>query len=233
LSKKYPVASRNVASKKASPSSRSLPSPGRPTREQAEQRHTLLLDRALDVFLEYGYEQATIDEIIGSIGMHKNTVYSLYADKKALFRAAVGRAIERGSQPVEALRDVETDDLEATLIGIARLLMANSVRPVVLKLQRIIIAESFRLPEITQMYWEQGPRATHEYVTDLLTRHAGRGHVQADEPDLVAHGFLTLTVGLMTRMILVGTKLEQREIDRRIRLYVKMFLDGVRPVKKS
>jgi TetR/AcrR family transcriptional repressor of mexJK operon len=213
-------------------STSSRPRPGRPTRVQAEQRHAQLLDRALDAFLKYGYELATIDQIIGSIGMHKSTVYSLYTDKKALFRATVQRAITRWKQPVEALRAVETDDLEATLIAIARLLMMNSVSPAALKLQRIIIAESFRVPEITQMYWEKGVRSSAEYVTDLLARRAKQGEILVDQPELIAHGFLTLTVGLITRMILMGTKIDQRGIDKRIRLYVKLFLDGIRPQRK-
>ena len=221
-----------VAANKYRVSTSSRPRPGRPTRAQAEQRHAQLLDRALDVFLKYGYELATIDQIIGSIGMHKSTVYSLYANKKALFRATIQRAIQRWKQPVEALRAVETDDLEATLIAIARLLMMNSARPVALKLQRIIIAESFRVPEITQMYWEQGARSNVEYVTDLLARRAMQGEILVDQPELIAHGFLTLTVGLMARMILVGTKIDQREIDKRIRLYVRLFLDGIRSRRK-
>jgi TetR/AcrR family transcriptional regulator, mexJK operon transcriptional repressor len=228
LSKKFPT-----VVKKPLPSARLRPRPGRPTREQAEQRHELLLDRALDVFLEYGYELATIDEIIGSIGMHKNTVYSLYADKKALFRAAVERAIRRGKQPVGVLKAAETDDFEVTLVAIARLLLANSVSPVALKLQRIIIAETFRVPEITRMFWEQGPRASAEYLTELFERYAKRGEIQITEPELVAHGFLTLTVGLMSRMILVGTKIDPREMDKRIKLYVKIFLNGIRPQRKA
>lgn len=212
--------------------SRPRPRPGRPTRAQAAQRHAQLLDRALDVFLKYGYELATIEQIIGSIGMHKSTVYKLYTDKKALFRASMRRAITRWKQPVAALRAVETDDLEATLIAVARLLMMNSVSPVALKLQRIIIAESFRVPEITQTYWEKGVRSSVEHVTQLFARRARRGEILVDQPELIAHGFLALTVGLMTRMILLGTRIDQRGIDRRIRLYVRLFLDGIRPQRK-
>jgi TetR/AcrR family transcriptional repressor of mexJK operon len=227
LSKKIFVADRKVRS-----STRSRPSPGRPTRAQAEQRHAQLLDRALDVFLQHGYELATMEQIIGSIGMHKSTVYSLYADKEALFRATVQRAIKQWIQPVEALKAVATDDLETTLIAIARLRMENSVSPIALKLQRIIIAESFRFPEITQMYWEQGVQSSVEYVTELLAQRAKQGEIQVEQPELMAHGFFTLTVGLITRMILLGAKIDQQETDRRIKLYVKLFLNGVRPQRK-
>jgi TetR/AcrR family transcriptional repressor of mexJK operon len=206
------------------------PTPGRPTRAQAESRHAQLLEAALELFLEHGYELTTIEEIIASIGMHKSTMYSLYPDKKALFLASVQRAIVRWTLPVEALKQLESDDLEETLIAIARLRLANTVSTMGLKLQRILIAESLRFPEITQMFW-QGIEPGFAYLTDLLAKRTRRGEIEVDQPELIAHGFFTLTVGLISRMILMGTKIDQKGVEKRICLYVKLFLDGVRPRK--
>jgi TetR/AcrR family transcriptional repressor of mexJK operon len=217
-----------VAATRSRISTHSLPRPGRPTRAQAEARHEQLLGRALQVFLERGYELATIEEISGAIGMHKGTFYSLYAGKEALFRATIQQAIRQWIQPVEVLKAVETDDLAATLTAIARLRIENSISPIALKLQRIITAESFRFPEVTRMYGDLGVRSCVEYLTELFARRARQGEIVVDEPELIAYGFLTLTVGLVTRMKLLGTKLDQRQIERRIRVYVKLFLDGVR-----
>jgi TetR/AcrR family transcriptional regulator, mexJK operon transcriptional repressor len=214
---------------KMSRSARSLrPAPGRPTREQAEQRHAQLLESALELFLEHGYELTTIEEIIASIGMHKSTMYSLYPDKKALFLASLQRAIVRWTLPVEAFKKLESDDLEQTLIAIARLRLANTVSAMGLKLQRILIAESLRFPEITQMFWEQGVEPGFVYLTELLVKRASRGEIEVDQPELIAHGFFTLTVGLISRMVLMGTRIDQKAIEKRISLYVKLFLDGVR-----
>jgi TetR/AcrR family transcriptional repressor of mexJK operon len=207
------------------------PTPGRPTRAQAESRHAQLLESALERFLEHGYELTTIEEIIASIGMHKSTMYGLYPDKKALFLASVQRAIARWTLPVEAFKQLETDDLEETLIAIARLRLANTVSVMGLKLQRILIAESLRFPEITQMFWEQGVESGFAYLTDLLSKRAKRGEIEVDQPELIAHGFFTLTVGLISRMILMGTKIDQKGVEKRLCLYVKLFLDGVRPRK--
>jgi TetR/AcrR family transcriptional repressor of mexJK operon len=216
------------ASQKSRPVARPRPRAGRPTKAQAERRHAQLLDRALDFFLDNGYELATIEMIRTSIGMTKRTLYSLYEDKKMLFRAAVQRALTRWVIPIDALRAVETDDLEATLIAIARIRMENSISPIGLKLQRIVNAESYRVPEVIPLYWEQGGRPSIRYVADLLERHAKQGRILADEPEMLAHGFLMLVVGGPTRAILLGAKVDKAEIDSRIRVYVKLFLDGVR-----
>src|SRR4029079_1549149 len=97
------------------------PGAGRPTREQAEQRHQLLLDRALEMFLENGFELTTIESIAAAVGMTKRTVYARYEDKRALFKATVQRAVERWIVPIERFRAVESDDLQATLVEFARI----------------------------------------------------------------------------------------------------------------
>ena len=59
---------------------------GRPTREQAQQLQAQLLDQALDIFLDRGFEQTTMDAIAVSAGMSKRTMYLRYEDKAALFK---------------------------------------------------------------------------------------------------------------------------------------------------
>jgi AcrR family transcriptional regulator len=143
-----------------------------------------------------------------------------------LFRAAVQRAIKRWILPIEALHAVETDDLEATLIAIARIRMENSISPIGLKLHRIVNAESYRVPEIIPLFWEQGGRPSIRYVAELLARHARQGKIVADEPELLAHGFLTLVVGGPTRAVLLGSKIDKAE--RPAYLYLRQTFPGRR-----
>ena len=88
---------------------------GRPTKELAEQRHALMLDRALEMFLEKGFEVTTIEAIASSLNMTKRTIYSRYKDKHTLFKAVVQRAVDQWVMPVETLKAVDTGDLESTL----------------------------------------------------------------------------------------------------------------------
>jgi AcrR family transcriptional regulator len=96
--------------------------PGRPTLTNEE-----LLDKALDLFLEKGFERTTIDAITASAGMAKRTVYLRYSDKTALFKAALQRAIEDWIVPVERLRAAESDDVEETLLRVGQILLENLV----------------------------------------------------------------------------------------------------------
>jgi len=205
------------------------PGAGRPTREQSEQRHLELLDLALELFLERGFELVTIEAIAAAVGMTKRTVYGLYEDKKAIFKATVQRAIERWIVPVETLRAVESDNLEATLRAVARIRFANATSPAGLRLHRIINAESYRFPEIHRLAYEQGQRPTIEYLEDLLRRHHRAGAIRITKPEIAAPAFLGMVTGGPIRGAVLGSAtLEPEEIEERIRYSVRLFLDGAR-----
>lgn len=207
------------------------PSAGRPTREQAEQRHAELLDLALELFLEKGFELVTIDAVAAAVGMTKRTVYGLYEDKRALFTAAVQRAIDRWIVPVEALQAVESDDLEATLLAIAKIRLANAISPAGLRLQRVINAESYRFPEIHKLAYEQGQRPTIDYLADYFRRQHRAGVVKITRPEFAAISFFGMVIGGLVRGIVwAGDRdaPDPEEIDERIRYSVRLFLDGAR-----
>jgi TetR/AcrR family transcriptional repressor of mexJK operon len=200
---------------------------GRPTRAQQEQRHEELLNVALDIFLERGFEQTTMEEIATHVGMSKRTVYARYEDKGALFKAAVRRAIERYTVPRDALEAVATDDLEETLAAIARLRIANVATPVATKLQRILSAQSYRFPELFTAAFEEGAGPTISFLCDLFVRYSTQGKINVTEPRRAATAFLSLVVGGPARIIVSGNVLDRTETERHIRFAVGLFLRGV------
>src|SRR5664279_3867164 len=88
----------------------------------------LILDAATQVFLTRGYQGATVDQVAEAAGVAKRTIYNVYGDKEALFRATILRSIEIADRFSTALaadvRDVADPVSELPDIG-ARL--AHSV----------------------------------------------------------------------------------------------------------
>jgi TetR/AcrR family transcriptional regulator, mexJK operon transcriptional repressor len=206
----------------------SRPRAGRPTREQAEARHEELLDVALDHFLDRGFEVATIDAIAGAVGMTKRTVYGLYAEKSALFRAAVHRAIERYVITEDRIQATDCGDLEQTLHNIARLRIDLVASPQGMKLQRIINTESYRFPEIFNEVYELGALPTIKFLARLLKRESATGRLAVAEPALAANVFMSMVVSGPVRVIVSGNPMSQTEIDARIAFAVQLFLNGAR-----
>ena len=204
------------------------PKAGRPTRDQARQRHDELLDGALDLFLDKGFEQATIEAIAASVGMTKRTVYALYADKAALFKAAVQRSIERQIVPDATLQALDTGDIEATLAAVARLRIAHVMTPAGMKQQRIINTESYRFPEIFTMAYEQSTRPVIQFLAGLLRRETAAGRMAVADPERTANVFMSMVVSGPVRMLVSGNRLTRREIEDRLQFAIGLFLNGVR-----
>jgi AcrR family transcriptional regulator len=207
----------------------SRPRAGRPTREQAEARHEELLDRALDHFLDKGFEQATIEAIAADVGMTKRTVYARYADKASLFRAAVRRAIERYAISEERIHATDVGDLRQTLTNLAMLRIDLVSTPQGLKLQRIIQTESYRFPDIFTDTYEIGALPTIKFMARLLKRETAAGNLALDDPFAAANAFMSMVVTGPVRYILAASPLPPEELKKRVAFGVRLFLDGARP----
>ncbi|MET0241079.1 MAG: TetR/AcrR family transcriptional regulator [Sphingobium sp.] len=201
---------------------------GRPTRKEAEQRHAEMLETALDMFLEKGFEQTTIDAIASTLGMTKRTIYARYEDKAALFKAAVQQAIERWIMPDETLASLETDDLEGSLFAIARMRVAHVLTPQGMKMQRILAAEAYRFPEIFTAAYDQGSKPVIAFLAGLLQRHHDAGAIDVPRPFMAATVFLGMVVGGPTRPVAVGIKPDPAAVEDRLTFSVKLFLEGVK-----
>jgi AcrR family transcriptional regulator len=201
---------------------------GRPSRANALRRRQELLDRALDLFLEHGYGQTTIESIASAVGMSKRTLYAQYEDKAALFKAAVQRAIEEVMVEQAALRDLDTGDLAGTLTAVAHMRIGQVMTTPGLKLQRIVNAESYRFPEIFSMASRQITGPVVEFVSEVLQRHAADGGIVVPRPELAATSFMSMVAGAPSRVLASGNQLESSEIEDRIAFSVSLFLDGVR-----
>lgn len=200
---------------------------GRPRRDQVDQLNRELLQHALDQFLEKGFEATRVHDIARSVGMSKQTVYARYVDKLALFTAALQSATDEWLGPLQRLPELETDDLEETLIQVSRAIVTTLMGPAGLRLIRITNAESFRVPGIGEYTYQRGHRILASHLADLFRR---RMRFEASAPDFddLATAFLHLMSGpaRVTAWGLVG---DGGDVEDFVRRRVKLFLYGVLP----
>ena len=215
------------ASKATGPRKKRGPGPGRPTRAQIETRNAELLDKALDLFLERGFEEATLNKITGAIGMAKRTVYARYGDKATLLKAALQRAIEDWIISTDRLRALETGNLEQSLLRIAQVLVANIMSPAGLRLMRITNSVSHRMPEVGAYNFHRGTERTVAYLADLFRRKLRPDGSALPNADQAAMAFLNLVVGEPARTTAWGMVLDKATIEQHTRYCVQLFLHGL------
>lgn len=185
------------------------------------------LDKALDLFLERGFERTSIDAITAAAGIAKRTVYSRYGDKKTLFKTALQRAIEEWLVPVERLRGAEYATLEESLLAIAYILVDNMLSPKGLRLLRLTNAESGHMPEIGAFTLRHGEEPTIAYLADLFRRHLAGGDTTFPEAEDAAQAFLDLVVGGPANEAAWGVVSERTVIEARTRYGVRLLLHGL------
>src|ERR687897_2739556 len=101
-----------------------------------ERRRPQVLDAALELFLERGYDGASMQAVADRAGVTKPVVYACFASKDELFRALLAREEERILGEIQAaFRDADLSDPEATLVeGFTGFLRAVDESPEVYRL---------------------------------------------------------------------------------------------------
>jgi AcrR family transcriptional regulator len=101
-----------------------------------ERRRPQLLDAALELFLENGYEGTSMAAVATAAGVTKPVVYACFPSKDELFRALLRREEERILREIQsAFETADLSDPEATLIeGFTGFLRAVAASPDVYKL---------------------------------------------------------------------------------------------------
>ncbi len=101
-----------------------------------ERRRPQVLDAALELFLENGYEGTSMDAIARAAGVTKPVVYACFPGKDELFRALLGREEERILGEVQgAFEGADLSDPETTLAeGYTGFLRAIAASPDVYRL---------------------------------------------------------------------------------------------------
>ena len=193
--------------------------PGRPSLS-----NEALLDIALDLFLDQGFERTSIEAICAAASMAKRTVYARHGDKQALFKAALTRAISLWIVPIDRLRAAETDDLEASLLAIGEILVSNIMSPAGLRLMRLTNAVSGSMPEIGAYNVMAGTQPTIDYLANLFARRIAP--LGSGAAVLSGQAFLNLVPGPAVSAEW-GVTADPHAIEQHTKHAVRLFLHGM------
>jgi AcrR family transcriptional regulator len=134
-----------------------------------ERRRPQVLNAALTLFLEHGYDGTSMAAIAGAAGVTKPVVYACFPSKDELFRALLRREEERILAEIQgAFEDSDLSDPEATLTeGFTGFLRAVAASPEVYKL--IFLGEGGGNMAVARRI-QRGREAQVEALTGLARR---------------------------------------------------------------
>ena len=207
---------------------------GRPSREEAALLGERILDVATELFLAEGYGTTSIEAVAQRARISKRTFYHRFPDKAALFAAVVSRIIQ-GLRPPAGAPLYEGGSLDEILRRLARLMLRAALAPMALALNRLMVAEAHRFPELAAIAGREGSRAeVAGQIAAMLVREARAGGLAIDRPEFAAEQFLQMVITLPQRRALgLGEPMIEAELDAWADDCVNLFLNGYRFWKVS
>jgi AcrR family transcriptional regulator len=162
------------------PPPRAASKPPRARKVEPEARRLAILDAALHVFAERGFEAARLDDVAARAGVAKGTLYLYFRDKEALFeelvRSAVSPIIEAVSQAASA-PDVPAQAILDTFFALFQKEVLGTKRKLLL---RLIIAEGPRFPKVAEFYHREVVMRGIGLMRTVAERAARRGEFASD-----------------------------------------------------
>src|SRR4029077_1112396 len=197
--------------------------PGRP--ETVEQRHERIVRLAAPLFLKKGYDNVSIDEIIGVVGGSKATIYAWFGGKEGLFEAVVRQECRAVTM---AIHVDAAGSLEAQLTEIGQSFLAMVLSPPILEFHRLMVSIGRTFPEIGRLFYDTGPASAYQIVATWIAKQQAANRIGKDDPNRLAVLFLDMLIGDHQLSALTGmTRARKREkVDETVQLAVKVFLRG-------
>jgi AcrR family transcriptional regulator len=158
--------------------------------EEDSSKRRQILDGARKVFMDLGFDGASMGEIARAAQVSKGTLYVYFADKCALFEAILEQeALQHGQVAFnfDPARDVET-----TLKDFGRAYNRLLCRPGGGSAIRTVMAIAERMPDVGRRYYARVLDKTINRLSDYLKTHAASGDLTIDDCDLAASQFMEL-----------------------------------------
>ncbi|QOG16913.1 MULTISPECIES: TetR/AcrR family transcriptional regulator [Bradyrhizobium] len=162
----------------------------RVVQEEDSTKRRQILDGARKVFMDLGFDGASMGEIARAAQVSKGTLYVYFADKCALFEAILEQEALQHGQVVfnfDPARDAET-----TLKDFGRAYIHLLCRPGGGSAIRTVMAIAERMPDVGRRYYARVLDKTINRLSDYLKAHVASGNLRIDDCDLAASQFMEL-----------------------------------------
>jgi len=208
---------------------------GRPPKELAGEVDERVLEAARRIFLDRGFEGASIDDIAQAARSGKQTIYARFGNKRELFTAVITRDVasriaQSGSTAPHGA------NIEERLVSAGTFMALSAFEPDRIGLMRLAIAETQRFPDLASTVSHMAHELSTEVAAKLLsemTQSDELGRLAAFAPDriaMTARFYLNLVVvPLLLRALFAKDFDEVREeVGPHVERSVAFFLAGCR-----
>lgn len=191
-----------------------------------EQRRELTIRRAVPLFLDKGYDNVSMNDVIDAAGGSKATIYALFGNKEGLFEEVV-RWIAAETSVMVNLTGA-TGSIEERLRAMGMAFLETVLHPRIIELHRLMVSLGRTFPSATSGFYAAGPDNAYRLVADWITEHQEAGEIRPGDAHDLAALFLDMLIGEFQLSILTGAmkRPTAKQIKARVDVAVNVFLAG-------
>lgn len=192
------------------------------------ERRAAILECAEQVFLEHGFQAASMSAIAARVGGSKGTLYNYFPSKDDLFLACVSRHCAGLQQQMSTLI-AEGADVRETLTRMGRRFIEVVFSDDVVRKFRMVVAEAERTPAIARAFYETGPQAGSEILAAYLEQAMEQGLLIRTDPVRAARYFIGLCTNWLSKARLcnvVGAPTQEEvaaDVDEAVRIFLAAY----------
>jgi TetR/AcrR family transcriptional regulator, mexJK operon transcriptional repressor len=187
--------------------------PGKREQNKAERRATII-QLAMRSFLENGYEATAMSAIAKAMGGSKGTLWSYFSSKEELLGAVIDTAAAAFQSFMTTVLDPK-QDIRVVLTRFCETFLERISRPEAIGLQRLVIAQAERFPEIGRLFYNHAPAINHATLAQFFSRQMEAGVIRADDPNDAARMLLDLCTAGYHDRVLYGIEAQNAAVERR------------------
>lgn len=194
-------------------------------RVKTEARREAILEMALQVFQELGYDRTSMDEIAARLGGSKVTLYGYFPSKQQLFLEVAHYSGMRHLGPAYDELLPGSDDLPRVLRRFGEKFVSFICTPEAVGTYRMVVAQAGQ-SDIGRQFFELGPKRGEETVAAFLQAEMAAGRLKQADPSVVALHLTGLLQAEVMHRILLGANAapSRQQIKQIVERAVSVFL---------
>ena len=161
-----------------------------------------ILDAALDLFAQNGYDRTSVREIARLVGLSQAGLLHYFTSKEDLFAEVLKRRDARNEERYHTYRGEQGDD-PVTTEGLVSIVEHNAAEPGLVRLYVSMSAESTEVDSPARGFFEERYRKLRTDLAADVRRKQEHGQIAEDlDPDVVASLMIAAADGLQIQWLL-------------------------------
>lgn len=190
---------------------------------KTQTRRKLMLDTALELFREVGFEAASMSQIAARVGGSKTTLYNYFSSKEELLLEAMLASAKQYAEEVRQLLQ-ESDDFSTQLHRFVYSLIKLINAPETTQILRIAVSVG-GTTDIGRRFYEKGTQEPWQDIAEVLRREIERRNLPvADTYQMAMHLRDLCQTDLISNLLGAGTELSDEQTRQKAEYVVDVFL---------